>query len=438
MAETQPVRGFRDLLPPQSVHTAALEAAARETLSLYGFSELRLPTLELAELFVKSTGETSDIVEKEMFRFEDQGGRALALRPEGTPGAVRAYLDKSLRQQGGAAKLFYIGSMFRAERPQKGRYREFEQIGVETLGNPHPAADVEAILTLNAIFDRLGLQGRVQLRLNNLGCDADEACRPAFRERLRSFLNAHHQSLCETCRRRAVKNPLRVLDCKADGPRLAADAPRLAPCTACQAHVGLVSTLLAVNGLPHKYPDPSLVRGLDYYTRTVFEFSAEGLGSQDAVAGGGRYDGLVGSMGGPATPAVGWALGVERLLLAAAAADPALKTLTEQGSAPPAVFVAVQGNEGPALAEATRLIESLRRFRIRTGGGLFASSLKAQMKEAGREKARLCVIVGDSEAAKIPPTCQLKDMETGSQNEVSLQHVVDIIAERLSQREPRG
>ncbi|MBI3298540.1 MAG: histidine--tRNA ligase [Elusimicrobia bacterium] len=436
MAETQPVRGFRDLTAPESTRTAALEAAARETLSLYGFSEIRLPTLELAELFVKSTGETSDIVEKEMFRFEDQGGRALALRPEGTPGVVRAYLDKSLRQQGGPVKLYYVGSMFRAERPQKGRYREFEQIGVETLGNPHPAADVEAILALNALFAALGLEGRVRLRVNNLGCDTEASCRPAFRDALRAYLHKHLDTLCDSCKRRVDRNPLRVLDCKGDGPRLSAEAPRFASCAACKAHVDQVSALLTDNGLTHAYPDPTLVRGLDYYTRTVFEFAGTGLGSQDAVAGGGRYDGLVKLMGGPDTPAVGWALGVERLLLAVEASDPSFKKLEAHRGTGRDVFVAVQGTEAPTLAKATRLMETMRRFSIRAGGGLFASSLKAQMREAGREEARWCVIIGDAEAAKLPPTCQLKDMTTGAQSEVLIDAVKDAIATSLSKKEP--
>ncbi|MBI5596162.1 MAG: histidine--tRNA ligase [Elusimicrobia bacterium] len=435
MAETQPVRGFRDLVVPESSRTAALEAHARATLGRYGFGEVRLPTLENAELFVKSTGENTDIVEKEMFRLSDQGGRSLALRPEGTPGAVRAYLDNNLRQLGGPAKLFYVGSMFRAERPQKGRYREFEQIGVETLGNPHPAADVESILALRALLDAAGLSGRTRLKLNNLGCLTQAECRPRYRSELVSFLEARKDSLCETCKGRLGKNPLRILDCKGDGPRLRPDLPPFKPCAACSGHVEQVATLLAVTGVDH-VRDPHLVRGLDYYNRTVFEFAADGLGSQDALAGGGRYDGLVEQMGGPSTPAVGWALGVERLLIAAEAADPALAALSGHGAAA-GVFVAVQGGAA-AVTEGTRALEDLRRFGLPASGGLFASSLKAQMKEAGRQGARLCVIIGDAEAAKSPPTCQLKDMEGGSQAEVLLQDLRDAAGKRLSEEHPRA
>lgn len=427
---THPVRGFRDLVAPESSRLSALEALARRVLGRYGFSEVRLPVVENAALFVKSTGETSDIVEKEMFSVHCQGHDEFALRPEGTPGVVRAWLDKGLRQQGGVSKLYYMGPMFRAERPQKGRYREFVQFGVETLGNPHPAADVEAILALKALFDELGIGEKVRLRLNNIGCDADASCRPAFRARLKEFLTARLDTLCETCRRRLERNPLRVLDCKGDGPRLAAEAPRLEPCGACKTHVETVSTLLAVNNLPHTHPDPTLVRGLDYYTRTVFEFAAEGLGSQDAVAGGGRYDGLVAAMGGPDTPAVGWGLGVERLLMAAEAADPALKALGPAAE-PLQAFVAVQSHDGRAVAEGTRLVEALRRFGLRADGGLFASSLKAQLKEAGRRGARLAVIVGDAELSKMPPACVLKDMATGAQDEVRIEDLVQTAGQRL-------
>ncbi len=427
---TQPVRGFRDILPPESRRYAALEALARKTLARYGFSEVRLPVVEEAGLFVKSTGETSDIVEKEMFTVHCQGHDEFALRPEGTPGVVRAWLNKGLRQQGAVSKLYYMGPMFRAERPQKGRYREFGQFGVETLGNPHPAADVEAILALKALFDALGLGSKVRLRLNNLGCDADPVCRPAYRTRLKEFLTARADTLCETCRRRLERNPLRVLDCRGDGPRLAAEAPRLEPCAPCREHVAAVSTLLAVNNLPHTHPDPTLVRGLDYYTRTVFEFSAEGLGSQDAVAGGGRYDGLVAQMGGPDTPAVGWGLGVERLLMAAEAADPTLAALGAAAETTQ-VYVAVQSTEGRAVAEGTRLVEGLRRFGLAADGGLFAASLKAQLKEAGRRGARLCVIVGEAELAKMPPACVLKDMTTGAQEEVRIEDLVQTAARKL-------
>ena len=428
----QPLRGFQDLLAPEAEQTAALESLAREVFALYGFGEIRLPTLESEELFVKTTGETTDIVEKEMFRLEDAGGRKLALRPEGTPGVVRAFLDRHLKQQGPAAKLYYVGSMFRAERPQAGRYREFEQIGVEALGNAHPASDVEAILTLKTLFDRAGLKGKTKLRLANLGCDEDPECRPRFRARLKEFLRSRESELCPNCRRRMERNPLRALDCKGDGPRLAGEAPRLEPCARCRDHVDAVSRLLESNGCPHVYPDPTLVRGLDYYTRTVFEFSAEGIGSQDALAGGGRYDYLVGSMGGDPTPAVGWALGVERTLLALRAADPAFAALMGKRPKNRAdAFVALAFKDPAAVAAAVRALESLRHFGIRSAGGFFDLSLKAQMREAGRQGARFVVIVGEDEFRREPPACMLKDMSNGEQKAVALSGVPEMIGDRL-------
>jgi len=429
--ETRPVRGFRDLLPDEASRTTALETAAREVFGLYGYGEIRLPTVESRELFIKTTGETTDIVQKEMFAFKDQGDRDLALRPEGTPGAVRLYLNNHLKQHGAVSKLFYIGSMFRAERPQKGRYREFEQIGLELLGNPDPAGDVEAILALKDLLDRAGLEGKTRLKINNLGCDTDKACRPAFRERLRAFLKERSDSLCDSCKSRIDTNPLRALDCKKDGPALADAAPKLEPCDPCRDHVAQVSTLLAVSGLEHDYPATDLVRGLDYYTRTVFEFIAEGLGSQSAVAGGGRYDALVAQMGGPETPAVGWSLGVERALIAAGTEAKPDGAMFPK----PAVFVAAQPGDAAAAAEAVRLLQNLRRFGISAGGGLFSSSLKAQLKESARRKASWTVLIGEDELAQDPPVCMVKDMSTGDQERIKLAQAVEALGHRIHRRD---
>jgi len=296
-------------------------------------------------------------------------------------------------------------------------------VGVEALGNPHPAADVEAILALKTLFDQAGLEGKTTLRLNNLGCDANEDCRPAYRTRLRSFLSSREAELCENCRRRIDRNPLRALDCKGDAPKLT-DAPVLKPCAPCREHVETVSRLLKACGCGHVFPDPGLVRGLDYYTRTVFEFQAAGIGSQDAIAGGGRYDALVKSMGGPDTPAVGWALGLERTLLAVEAADQGVKLLAGACAAP-LVFVAVQSRGSEAAAAGTSLMETLRRAGCRVSGGIFASSLKAQMKEASRQEAASVVIIGDEELSKNPPACLLRDMGKSSQEELSLTDVVE-------------
>ena len=428
MGSVQSLRGFKDSLPPESESASSFESLCRGVLGRYGFREIRLPTLELQELFIKSTGETTDIVEKEMFRLEDAGGRRLALRPEGTPGVVRAYLEHGLSQKGGACKLFYVAPMFRAERPQAGRLREFVQVGVECLGNPHPAADAEAILAAKAVFEEAGLSGRTALRLNNLGCDDDPSCRPAHREALRAFLVSREADLCENCRRRTQRNPLRALDCKGCGPSLADQAPRLIPCAACAGHVQEVSRFLLANGCPHRYPDHGLVRGLDYYTRTVFEFSCSlGTGSQDALAAGGRYDGLVGSMGGPKTPAVGWALGLERVLMAVRAAHPPTDSGKPPGGPSIDAFVALQGKGSGAVLAAVNALEALRRAGLKAGGSAFGASLKAQMREASREEAPFVAIIGDEELQKTPPACTLKDMRAGTQAEVALDSLAELL-----------
>lgn len=426
------LRGFRDLLREDCVQLTALEEASREAFELYGYREIRIPTLELEQLFVKSTGETSDIVEKEMFKLTDAGGRELALRPEGTPGAVRAYLNAHLGSLGPIAKLYYIGSMFRAERPQAGRFREFGQIGIESIGNGHPAADVETILCLRHIFDHIGLKGKTRLSLNNIGCDVYEKCRPRYRETLITLLKDREESLCDSCKRRINRNPLRTLDCKKDGPTLVKDAPKFSPCDKCRKHVETVSAMLHTNSCPHTYPDPGLVRGLDYYTSTVFEFKGDGLGSQDAIAGGGRYDALVKGMGGPDTPAVGWAMGLDRALMAVRAADPAAQALTNI-LPPPAtdVFVAVATTDSETVSEGIRVLESFREFGIRTAGGLFLSSLKAQLREADRQKAAYTVILGADELKKDPPACVLKDMETGRQSETAMAHLLEVVGDSL-------
>lgn len=424
----QSVKGFKDALPPESELASWFEQKARGVLRLYGFREIRLPTLELEELFVKSTGETTDIVEKEMFHLEDAGGRKLALRPEGTPGVVRAYIQHHLQQQGKRCKLFYCGSMFRAERPQAGRLREFTQIGAECFGNAHPAADAELIAALAEIYNECGLQDRYHLRLNNLGCERPE-CRPSYRARLLDFLRTMESELCENCRKRIARNPLRVLDCKGDGPKLASkpNRPLLEPCAACLRHFEQMVSLLrsakpgrtdlpGAPPMPDWKTDSSLVRGLDYYTRTVFEFSSNDLGAQDALAGGGRYDGLVKSMGGPDVPAVGWALGVERGLMAVEAAKKGPKDTQLR------IYVAVQEPEGRPTETAMALLNALRRKLKSPGllieGGMFGDSLKHQMSEADRLGAHYAVIIAERELAQ--EECIVKDMKGGEQAKVKL------------------
>lgn len=402
------IRGFRDILPPASEAYAGMEALARRLFNLYSYNEIRLPTLEMRELFVKSTGETTDIVEKEMYSFSDAGGREIALRPEGTPGAVRAYIENSMHQTGGNAKLFYIGNMFRAERPQAGRFREFEQIGVECIGNPHPAADAESISLLLDFLGKGGIKDYTA-EINSLGC---HDCRAGYRQDLLAYLKGHSGELCENCRKRIEKNPLRTLDCKIDGPRLVADAPKQELCRECSSHFSCVQELLASAGRPFRV-NRNLVRGLDYYTRTVFEAKCSSLGSQDALAGGGRYDELVKSMGGPDVPAVGWALGVDRTLQAVSdGSRPGSRTKT---------FVISAG--ASADAAAFKVLNALRSAGISADGTMFGQSLKSQMRMANKAGALYALMIGEEELRT--SVCALKNLETGEQKNIPIGAVAE-------------
>ncbi len=458
------IRGFHDILPGRSGSQTytRMESLARDIFRLYSYREIRIPTVELHELFVKSTGETSDIVEKEMYAFTDAGGREIALRPEGTPGIVRAYLENSLHQAGGVAKLFHIGNMFRAERPQAGRFREFEQVSAECLGNPHPAADAESISMLKHFLDNAGVKDYV-VEINSLGCSK---CRAQYREKISNYLKGHSAGLCENCRKRIGKNPLRALDCKADGPRLAAQAPRQELCRECSVHFDTVRKLLAVSGLSFEV-NPNLVRGLDYYTRTVFEVKSQKIrSSQDALAAGGRYDSLVKSMGGPDVPAVGWALGVDRIIqgmpengaaheqisafVISAGSRPSLESSGSRSQsaiqkyqeaavppkvgpspAPPSTAIPVgehtmlppkaEGSECDALAFG--VLNDLRSAGIPADGAVFGQSLKSQMRMAGKSGAAYAVIIGEEELKS--STCTLKDLRTGVQETVPLNKITE-------------
>src|SRR2546423_9167852 len=313
------VKGFRDILPGETEVWNRLEDEARRLSERSGYSEIRIRIVERTELFARAAGETSDIVEKQMYTFEDVDGTSLTLRPEGTASVVRAYIENGIYGREPVSKLFYRGAMFRRERPQKGRYRQFHQIGAEVLGRDDPLVDAELLVLLADYFSAIGL-GTARIELNSLG---DSACRQAYREELRRWAEARKDTLCADCNRRLEKNPLRILDCKEDLEKTR-DAPVMidrlcAPCAehfrAVRAHLEAESVSVALN--------PRMVRGLDYYCRTAFEIVAEGLGAQNAIGGGGRYDGLVASLGGPAVAGIGLALGVERLVLALHGAEAA-------------------------------------------------------------------------------------------------------------------
>jgi histidyl-tRNA synthetase len=382
------VKGFHDILPDESARWAWIEENARALCAQYNFAEIRIPVVERTDLFSRSIGDTTDIVEKEMYTFADRDGSSLTLRPEGTASIVRAYVEHALHQRDPVSKLYYLGPMFRRERPQKGRLRQFSQIGVEVIGRDDAAIDAEVLLLLHDLLQVLEVRG-ARVELNSLGCSE---CRPAYRAVLQAFGEARRDSLCENCVRRLERNPLRLLDCKNAECRAAtADAPVMLDhlCGPCRAHFDAVRALLRREGLT---PDlnPRMVRGLDYYCRTAFEITAEGLGAQSAVGGGGRYDGLVKALGGPDAPGIGFALGLERLLLAMpehAAGSPPL----------PEVFLAPLG--AAAEAEAMHLAHRWRSEGLRLELGNAGKSLKSQMRQADKTGTPWVLILGEDELA---------------------------------------
>jgi histidyl-tRNA synthetase len=390
-AQIQPIRGMNDVLPGQSVLWQHLEGAMRELLAAYGYEEIRVPVVEHTELFKRAIGEYTDVVEKEMYTFTDQGGDSLTLRPEATAGVVRAMISNGLLR-GARHKLWCIGPMFRHEKPQKGRYRQFHQVDVEAVGFAGPDVDAELIALTARLWRRLGIS-RVALQINSLGT---AQARRAYRDRLVEYFSAHPERLDEDSRRRLHGNPLRILDSKnPDLQPLIAAAPLLTEYLdpESSAHFAALRASLDAMGIAYTV-NPRLVRGLDYYSRTVFEWITDALGAQDAVCSGGRYDGLVTQLGGEATPAVGFAMGVERVV-------ELLRQLPSQPQTPPAdVYVVINGEQ--AAIEAGRIVESLRdalphrRFEMNLGGGNF----KAQFRRADRSRAALALIVGEDELAR--------------------------------------
>lgn len=394
------VKGFRDGLGPAACVSRQIEDAATRVLRGYGFDEIRLPILERTELFARAIGETTDIVEKEMYTFEDRDGTLITLRPEGTASVVRALVEHHLDQKDPITRLYYTGPMFRHERPQKGRHRQFYQVGAELFGREDPLADAEVLACARDVLDAVGVHG-ARMQINSLG---DAACRPAYRDVLQTWGIERRDRLCKNCARRVDKNPLRLLDCKDPKCREAtADAPLLKDhlCAECDDHFTRVRSLLDALGVAYEV-DPRLVRGLDYYVRTTFEITADGLGAQAAVGAGGRYDGLVAQLGGPKISGIGFAFGVDRLALALEAAQPGAEERAAESLAP-AVFIASLGADAEALA----LARKLRRLgtRVELDGG---RSLKSLMRRADRLGAGRVLIVGEEEVAARRGT--LRDM----------------------------
>jgi histidyl-tRNA synthetase len=408
------VRGMKDILPPESARWAALEAAFLAHAGRYGYREIRTPILERTELFARAVGETTDIVEKEMYSFVDRSGDPLTLRPEGTAPVVRSLLMHRAELGDWPVRLAYTGPMFRHERPQKGRLRQFHQFGAELFGTDAPYADAEILAFLHAFLKEANVSG-VSLELNSLG---DPACRPAYQEALAEFLLSREDRLCDDCRRRRLHNPLRVLDCKSEKCLEAtADAPSVLDflCGDCSVHFASVETALSDLGIPFSR-NPRMVRGLDYYRRTTFEFVVPGMGAQNTVAAGGRYDGLAEMLGGKERiPAIGFALGVERLLSLAGGKEDGLPAVD--------VFLAVSGPR--FLQEAFRWKIDFVRRGIRAEMDYEGRSVKSQFRRADRLGAGVVVVFGEAEDAR--GAVGYRDMKAGVQEELSKDAAVERI-----------
>ncbi len=415
------VRGTRDILPGESSEWQGIENASRGVLRLFGYSEIRTPVIEETALFVKSVGEDTDIVKKEMFSFQDRGERNISLRPEGTAPIVRAYLEHSLAKIEPFQKLFYIGPMFRAERPQAGRLRQFHQIGLEAIGSDHPALDAEVISVLTNILDATGIKD-YRLKLNNLGCREDKA---GLSKLLKEIFSDHALSvrLCEDCKRRAKTNPLRLLDCKNESCKLIIREYFKKTeflCDACKGHFDKVQEFLKLLKIAYEI-DPYIVRGLDYYTRTVFEVLHKDLGSQDAIGAGGRYDDLISDMGGPKLGAAGFALGMDRMILALGEGRAgAFKSGI-------ALFVATVGKA--SYAKAFTLLNELRSGGVACDIDYKESSLKSQMRTADKLGAKFVLIIGDDEVAK--GEAVLRNMVTKEQVNVKFSDIVSTVKGKL-------
>ncbi|MBC7093377.1 histidine--tRNA ligase [Candidatus Bipolaricaulota bacterium] len=425
--KVESVRGMRDILPEEAPLWQRLEAEIRATFALYGYREIRPPLVELAALFSRGVGETTDVVHKEMYVFPDKKGLKLALRPEATASVVRAYVEHGLYAKGDLAKLYYMGPMFRYEKPQKGRQRQFHQYGVEALGSLDPALDAEVIDLASFLMERLGLRREgLLLRLNSIGCAGD---RVGYREALRQHFLPRASELCADCQRRLAENPMRILDCKQPQCQPAIrSAPKSVDhlCDACRHHFQQVREHLDALALRYGL-DHTLVRGFDYYTRTVFELASRELGAQDALLGGGRYDDLVELLGGPATPGVGFAGGMERLVLVLQAQR------GEQTDETPELACCVVPIGDEARKKAIELLARLRRAGVSADMEYMGRSLRKAMQVAGR-RARYALIVGPEELEQ--GQVKVKDLATGEQRLLELQEF-SAAPEALRSRFPR-
>lgn len=410
----QSPKGTRDILPSEVHRWQHVENVFSKLCASFGYKEIRIPVFEYTELFQRGVGESTDIVRKEMYTFNDKGGRSITLRPEGTAGVVRSYIENGMSSLTQPVKLYYNITAYRYENVQKGRYREFRQLGIEAFGAAGPSVDVEIISLVDMFFKRLGLKN-TGVNINSIGCPR---CRSEYQEKLREYFRPHLSELCEDCRSRFELNPLRIIDCKESGCNsFIKEAPYLPDnlCGECGAHFEGLKAGLENLGIKYGV-NPKIVRGLDYYTKTVFEFVSENVGAQGTICGGGRYDGLVELCGGTPTPGIGFALGVERLLM----------ELDSQGVVigeprPMDIYIATVGEKAAAFAQ--QLTHKLRNFGVGAETDLVGRSLKAQMKYADKLGFSYIVVLGDDEIESGKGV--LKDMRSGEQKDVSLDSIVD-------------
>ena len=418
--QIQSPKGTRDILPSEVQTWQWVEETARRVFGTYGYQEIRTPIFESTDLFVRGVGDTTDIVEKEMYTFSDRGDRSVSLRPEGTASVVRAMIQNRLMDGASVLKFYYIGQMFRYDRPQAGRYREFWQVGIEAFGADSPAIDAEIIAAGQQFFSTLGIKD-LTLHLNSIG---DPACRPKYVEDLTAYAKEHLDELCGKCYARHERNPMRILDCKESGCRaVVANAPLLSNylCDACSEHFDMVKSYLDALGIVY-HEDPYVVRGLDYYSRTAFEFTAGGLGAQNAIGGGGRYDYLTEEIGGAATPGIGFALGMDRIIIALEAQD-----VTVPISAPVDVYLTVLGDA--AMEIALQLAQELRENGVKIDLEYKGRGLRAQMRTANKLNARYVVMIGEDEINNAAAT--VRDMGSGDQQSVAFQQLAGMMREKI-------
>lgn len=414
------IKGTNDILPEESNKWQFVESEMLETALQFGFKEIRVPVFEHTEVFLRSVGDTTDVVQKEMYTFDDKGGRSITLRPELTAGVIRSAIEKGLVNGALPQKLCYIGGCYRYEKPQAGRLREFHQFGVECVGAASPNADAEVISLAKSVLDNIGIKN-ISLEINSIGCPE---CRKEYHKALKEYFSANAESLCDTCKDRLDRNPMRILDCKSPiCKKIAENAPVVIDylCDDCRDHFEKVKAHLKAMGIDFKV-NPKIVRGLDYYTRTVFEFVSGDIGAQSTVCGGGRYDGLIGQMGGPQTPSLGFAMGIERLMMVLSAQN------AELPEAPTCdLFIATLGEN--ALLKASALCRLLRDEGYKVQTDICGRGLKAQMKYADKIGAKFTLVLGDNEVES--GKAVLKNMSNSAEKEIALGEIVEELGEEI-------